>query len=308
MSLDQRQTVTNAAENTLFSPNQRLSSKMDINVTLDSASAATLYPVGYPIGFNNSTGKHAPWTAPDPSVLVVNTGGASGGTWGLTVNSLVIANTVIAYNATALTVKEFLKGYGYDVTVSLASGVYTITFDGDNEVDTIPYALSGDVTQLTGATSPTAVATDGTSTNGTHNIKGFVNPEPTQVGVDTGIITLAGSGTTATATTSSQNALVTGMSVTVAGASDATFNGTFTITVVDSYTFTYTASGSLTATDSGSYTTSNDTMAVIMVEGDIHAALPQGLVDASDVAALNTALKDGLVESSIFVQGLAGIH
>lgn len=51
------------------------------------------------------------------------------------------------------------------------------------------------------------------------------------------------SGTTATATIASTGTLFTGMSVTISGASDALYNGTFTITVASSTTFTYTMGG-----------------------------------------------------------------
>jgi len=63
-------------------------------------------------------------------------------------------------------------------------------------------------------------------------------------------VTLAGAGTTATATIVQHN-LSTGESITIAGATDVDYNGTFTITVTDENTFTYTAGGAVGATDAG---------------------------------------------------------
>jgi hypothetical protein len=61
---------------------------------------------------------------------------------------------------------------------------------------------------------------------------------------------------TATVTTASAHGLATGNRVSISGASEATFNGTFVITVTASNTFTYTSTGTSTATSiTGSYTT-----------------------------------------------------
>lgn len=57
------------------------------------------------------------------------------------------------------------------------------------------------------------------------------------------LTTLTSVGTTATATTSITNSLVTGMSVTIAGASPSAYNGTYTITVTGPTTFTYVFAG-----------------------------------------------------------------
>lgn len=59
-----------------------------------------------------------------------------------------------------------------------------------------------------------------------------------------GISTLTRSGTTATATTSSNHNLATGLSVTISGASQSEYNITATITVISNTQFTYTISGS----------------------------------------------------------------
>ena len=61
---------------------------------------------------------------------------------------------------------------------------------------------------------------------------------------------------TATVTTATAHGLVTGNRVTISGASESTFNGTFVITVTGSTTFTYTSTGTSTVTSvTGTYTT-----------------------------------------------------
>jgi hypothetical protein len=130
----------------------------------------------YPVGYNSTTGLYAPWMAPDPTVLTVDTGGATGGTWGLTVNGIVIANTTLAYNATAALVAATIKAStGVVASVELAAGVYTITFDAEPEIISVP-STAGDVTQLTGGSGEAATEAAGTSSFGTHKFQGFVFP------------------------------------------------------------------------------------------------------------------------------------
>lgn len=310
MAQDRRGTPLHAAADSLLSPNARITSRRDLNVSIAAASAAAALAVGYPMGYNESVAKHAPWMAPDASVLVVVMDGSTGGTWGMTVNSFVIANTVFAHNVSAAVVTEALRAGGYTATVDLTSAVYTITFDDEPEVKVIPSTLSGDVTQLTGGTTPTATATTGTSTFGTHNIKGFVNPEVVQTGTETGtavLVVLTGTDTLCTATTTNAHNLVTGMSVTISGATESNLNKTATITVLTPTTFTYAVTAVTGGTvDAGAYTTTNDIMAIIMVKGTIHAAVPEALVATGDVTALRTALKNGLIADDLIVQGLVG--
>jgi len=69
-------------------------------------------------------------------------------------------------------------------------------------------------------------------------------------------ITRTSPSATATFTTATAHGLATGNRVTVSGASEATFNGTFVITVTGANAFTYTSTGTSTATSiTGSYTT-----------------------------------------------------
>jgi hypothetical protein len=69
-------------------------------------------------------------------------------------------------------------------------------------------------------------------------------------------ITRTSPSATATFTTATAHGLATGNRVTVSGASEATFNGTFVITVTGANAFTYTSTGTSTATSiTGAYTT-----------------------------------------------------
>lgn len=305
MVLDRRLTPLNAAANSLLSPQAQISSELDLNVSLAAADSAVVLGVGYPMGYNESTAKHAPWMAPDPTVLAIFLGStpATGGNFDITVNDHIFAD--IAFDVTAAALVAIFKAGGYDVSVVLASDTYTITFDAETEIKVLP-TVTGDVTDLTGDTASSSTTTAGTSTFGTHNIRGFVNPEDSQIGTETGAITLSRVTTTATATTVNPHGLVTGMSLTMSGATNAAFNVTATITVTGTRTYTYTVADSGTTTDSGVYTTTNETMVLIMTKGTISASLPQSLVATGDVTALNTALKNDLVEKNLIVQGLAG--
>jgi hypothetical protein len=61
---------------------------------------------------------------------------------------------------------------------------------------------------------------------------------------------------TATVTTATAHGLITGNRVTISGASESTFNGTFVVTVTGANTYTYTSTGTSTVTSvTGIYTT-----------------------------------------------------
>lgn len=147
-----------------------------------SVAADKVLAKATPIGFNDTTEEAVEWLAPDPTVLVLDTDGATGGTFGLTVDGIVIANTVLAFDATAaLVASTLLSSTGVSATVDLTAGVYTITFDAEPQVITLP-TVSGDVSALTGAGGgEAATATAGTSTFGAHKIKGLVWPETIEV-------------------------------------------------------------------------------------------------------------------------------
>jgi len=318
MTYNNEPLVSRSAANTLYKNQKRISSKYNQNITIGSAGAAVLLPVCYPIGFNESTNKHTPWVAPDPSILTVDMGAttpATGGTWGMTVNSLVIANTVFAYNASAAVVTEALRVAGYNATVDLTSAVYTITFDDPEQIKTIPSTLSGDVTQLTGATGEDATATTGTSTNGANRVRGFINPDDAQSGITSGAsstdgaVVLTGTDTLCTVTTDNPHGLTTGMSLVFTGATEAKLNITATITVLTDFTYTYAvAAVSGGTTDTVSYTTTNDTITTMMVKGEVNYSDVWPLVATADVTALQTALRADLIPDGLIVQDLTQQH
>lgn len=65
-------------------------------------------------------------------------------------------------------------------------------------------------------------------------------------------VTLTSSGTTASATTTSPQNFTNGSTVTIAGANQANYNGSFVITVIDDQHFTYTMAGSAVSPATGS--------------------------------------------------------
>lgn len=303
-----REAKANFSTEAILTPNKRIVSENDINVTFAAVDSAAVLGVGYPVGYNESTGDHAPWMAPDPTVLAIflGTTPATGGTFEVVVNDHL---EDMAFDITAAAATAVLKAAGYEVSVTLANDIYTFTFDGETELKVLP-TVTGDVTDLTGDTASSATVTAGTATNGTHNIRGFIHPNDLTIGTVTGsvaLVVLTGTDTVCTATQTTPHGLVTGMSLTMSGATEAKLNITATITVTTSFSYTYTVAAVSGGTvDSGAYTTTNQSMVLIMVKGQIHATLPQGLVATGDVTALNTALQNDLVEKGIIVQGLAG--
>ncbi len=240
------------------------------------------------------------------SEIEMDVGTATGGTFTVTVNGLTSA--AIAFDATAGEVDTALGLIGFTVVTDLTSEVYTIVFSGKDEVITLP-TLSGSIIPLTGAVVA-IVTTAGTATNGTHNIRGFIHPNVLSIGTKTGdvaLVVLTGTDTVCTATKAVPHGLVSGMSLTMSGATESLLNVEAEITVTSAFSYTYAVSAVTGGTvDSGAYTTTNQVMVLIMVKGQVHATLPQGLVASGDLTALNTALKNNLIEKGIIVQGLAG--
>ena len=117
--------------------------------------------------------------APDPTVLTVNTGGATGGTWKMTVNGLESSD--IAFGADADDVVAVIKAsFGIKASVALANDIFTISFDADDEVSVLP-TVAGNVAALTGGSGASTSTAAGTASYGTHKIKGIVWPEPIDV-------------------------------------------------------------------------------------------------------------------------------
>lgn len=178
MSLKQKE--MNGSSATLGStfPNQKQVSLWDgITVIFGTDASETLLDYCAPVGYNKSTGKYAPWTAPDAPSIIVDVSEATEGSWTLTVGGVTTAN--IAYNATASVVQQALVGINRSADVTITSGVYTIVFTDEDSIENAP-TVTGTVSGITGG-SPTAVATAGTASNGTHLIKGFAWSEQIQL-------------------------------------------------------------------------------------------------------------------------------
>ncbi len=260
-----------------------------------------------------ATGEQALATAGDvlslstASDVEIDVGTATGGTFTVTVNGLTTAG--IAFDAAVGAVDSALTAIGFDVSTALASTTYTITFSDKVEVITLP-TITASIAGLTGAVVA-IVTTAGNATNGTQEIRGFVNPNVIQSGItagDAAFVVLTGTDTLCTATTVNPHGLVTGMEIDVTGATESNINVTDeAITVLTAFTYTFAVTAVTGGTvDSGAYTTTNDTMGTIMTKGKIHAAVPEALVASGDVAALRVALKDDLMAKSLIIQGLTG--
>lgn len=159
MTLNKSALYENAAANTAFNNNKRIKSLYDVNCTFANITAAPELGVCYPVGFNKTVSKFAPWMAPDPTVLVITLTGATGGTFTVTVNGATTAS--LAYNASAATVAAAIKAIGYTATVAKASAVYTITFNDDPELEVLP-TVSATITNASGDVSESATPTAGT--------------------------------------------------------------------------------------------------------------------------------------------------
>ena len=316
MALTLNNNPTYGAENTLDSNNKRITSLHNQIITIGALGASAQLAVGYPMGFNQSTNKHTPWVKPTPSVTVLTLNSRTGGTWGITINGVGVANTVIAWNATAAVVKAELRGLGYDATVVLDTKVYTITWNGTPEIqDALPTVVI-DLTAFTGGSADaTQVTTAGTLTNGADRIRGFINPEVAQIGVTAGTgaaVVLTGTDTLCTITTTTPHGFPTGatFTATTSGATETKLNLTdVTITIIDQFRFSYpVAAVSGGTTDTIAYTTTNDVIATMMTKGDIHYDDIAALIAAGSITALQTALKDNLMPDGLIIQGLVAVH
>jgi uncharacterized phage protein gp47/JayE len=87
-----------------------------------------------------------------------------------------------------------------------------------------------------------------------------------------GITSLTRSGSTATATTSSNHNLATGVSITVSGASQTEYNITATITVISNTQFTYTVSGT-PATPATGTIQANFTTAYVLIKASDYGVI-----------------------------------
>lgn len=174
MALEQKELVQTSGSD-IFPVFEKVSMNDHITAIFAASAGAETLSRTAPVGYNDATGYYGAWVAPDPTTILLD-GGFTGGTFGLTVDGIVIANTVLAWDATAaLVAATILSATGVVATVVLAAGEYTITFDADTQVANLP-TVDADITQLTGGTAAKTV-TAGTSTFGLHTIRGFVWPD-----------------------------------------------------------------------------------------------------------------------------------
>lgn len=121
------------------------------------------------------------------------------------------------------------------------------------------------------------------------------------------LTSLTSAATTATATSTGAHDLVTGMQVTISGARDNRYNGTFVVTVTGGSTFTYTIASGATTPDTGtqimtvdavdlSGTTSADYAAgeyVLFIDTTLQALAPRGSknefwIESSNIVGVET--------------------
>jgi len=109
---------------------------------------------------------------PDPTVLTITLGTVSGGTFTITVDGT--ETSALAYNISAANLVTALGVAGVVATDVLAAGVHSITFGALAQLVSLP-VITADLADLTGTF---VTITAGTTTYGTHKIRGFVSPEP----------------------------------------------------------------------------------------------------------------------------------
>jgi hypothetical protein len=174
MATQQDELVT-TSDADIFAVLKRVSMQERIVAIFGIDASETTLSTTQPVGYNSTTGFYGAWIAPDEASIEIDTDGATGGTWTMTVDGASAGD--FAYNATAEDVRTTLLAMGYTVTATLATDVYTITFDADAQITTVP-VLTGDVSSLTGAGgSEAATVTDGSSSYGLHTVVGFVWPD-----------------------------------------------------------------------------------------------------------------------------------
>ncbi|ANL71182.1 hypothetical protein AMC83_CH01159 [Rhizobium phaseoli] len=133
--------------------------------------------------------------------------------------------------------------------------------------------------------------------------------------VTTRTVTLTSVGTVVTATISSgTNGLVSGQTVTIAGATQTEYNGNVVITVTGSTTFTYSFAGSATSPATGSITASNLYLQASFQSYSANNTWPADGTDASgkwrlhdDIMARTSACCDAAIDTySAWTSGVKG--
>lgn len=164
MALDQKELVTSSAAN-VFAVYPQVSMNDQITGIFGTSTGAEELDYCTPVGYNESTGYYGAWVAPDPTVIHVEADGA------ITINGTATAAVDVDADTPAI-VKGKLLAIGIQASVTEDTDVFTITLDGDAQISVIPtVTVAGEGNTVT----------DGTSTYGLHNIRGFVWPETVQL-------------------------------------------------------------------------------------------------------------------------------
>lgn len=140
----------------------------------------------------------------------------------------------------------------------------------------------------------------------TYNGNSYIVLQDSQVINYSGTIFLSYSAGIVTAITSIDHSLSTGLNVTISGATQPDYNGTFQITVLDSSTFTYELVAGALTTDNGSYSSDYALLNIESVAtGEIQNA-ESGAIMEIDLPDINSSvyvgtggLRGGLTEEDI---------
>lgn len=148
---------------------------------------------------------------------------------------------------------ELLRQLLKEMFPQTSGDVYLERWAGYNDLTRDPATGATGKVTFTGTVSsvvPISTQIKSTSTGETYT----TDAEITLALQSISVTSLTRSGTTATAVTASDHKIASGMSITIAGANETDYNGTFTVTVTGSDTFEYTVSGSPSTPATGTIT------------------------------------------------------
>ena len=150
---------------------------------------------------------------------------------------------------------------------------------------------------VTATGTPSSIISNGETLSSSDGLEYTTDGDATIATNVVSISSLTRSGTTATATTTSDHNLASGMSVTMAGANETDYNGTVIITVTGLDTFTYTVTGSPATPATGTITVSSDSATISITSTDFGQELNQ---DAGTELTFNATIAG--IDSVVRVQ------
>lgn len=184
------------------------------------------------------------------------------------IRTLVSANSILVFVAQR-NIVEALK----DFFPQTGSGEFLDFWAGINALTRVPGTVAEGRIVITGTLAVSIPS--GTLFASTLQDK-YTSTSAAAIAEHTGSVALTGTGVTATAVTPVVHSLVSGMSVTISGASDGNYNDTVSITVLDQNTFTYASTGA--GDDSGSYSSEFADIPVESIEIGVDKNLAVGAV------------------------------